>query len=195
MIRTVHTVACAIAFSLLALVSSAVAVPKDFHDQNLPDKDFSNGTLNGADFTDAVLRNAKFDHASLKRAIFKGADIQGAWLTGADITDADFTDAKGSALCSHSHFDRAKMQRVDLKCNDCTFKGADLREAKISGYIYNCDFSGADLRGTNMRAMAVPPKGQAENRWKGALYDDDTAWPDGFDPVAEGAILSKDKDK
>ncbi|HSI15311.1 MAG TPA: pentapeptide repeat-containing protein [Chthoniobacter sp.] len=195
MIRTLLTLTCAAAFSLLALGSTAVAAPKDFHDQNLPDKVFSNGILNGADFSDAVLKNAKFDHASLKRANFKGADLQGAWLTDADITDADLTDVKGSPLCSHSHFDRAKMQRMNLKSNDCTFKGADLREATIAGYIYGCDFSGADLRGANLRAMTVPPKGQAENRWKGVIYDDDTAWPDGFDPVAEGAVLSKDKDK
>jgi hypothetical protein len=181
--------------TLLLIASSAFAAPKDFHDQDLKEKIFSGGTLNGADFSDAILKNAKFEGASLKRANFKGADLTGVWLTEADLTEADLTDVKGIPLCIHSHFDHAKMQRFDLKTNDCTFKGADLREAKISGYTYNCDFSGADLRGANLRAMAVPPKGQSENRWKGALYDDDTAWPDGFDPVAEGAVLSKAKDK
>lgn len=181
--------------TIVTLLSTATAAPKDFHDQNLAGKSFDNASLNGADFSDATLKEARFDNASLKRANFKDADLQGTWLTGADLTDADLTDAKGQPLCSRSHFDHAKLQRIHLTADNSTFKGADLREAIVAGYIWNCDFTGADLRGANLRGMTVPPKGQAPNRWKGALYDDDTAWPEGFDPVAEGAVLSKGESK
>ena len=30
---------------------------------------------------------------------------------------------------------------------------------------------------------------ESKPRFRGAIYDDDTTWPDGFDPKAAGAIL------
>ena len=55
-----------------------------------------------------------------------------------------------------------------------------------------CDFRGADVRGAHLRgAGLVGSQGESINFWKGALYDEDTAFPDGFDPQAEGLILRK----
>jgi len=178
----------------LGFASFANAGQKDFHDQDLTGKNFDSGSLNGADFSDAILKLVHFDKATLRHANFKGADISGVWFTGADLTEADLSDTKGASVNIHSHFDKANLHGMDLHCNDCSFKGADLRESKISGYIYNCDFSGADLRGVNMRGMSVTAGGSDSNRWKGALYDDDTTWPEGFDPKAVGAIF-KGSDK
>jgi uncharacterized protein YjbI with pentapeptide repeats len=179
------------AIVILGLALPGFAGEKDFHDQDLTSKKFNNAALNGADFSDAILKGVQFDKASLKRAIFKGADISGVWFTGADLTEADLREVKGIAVIARSHFDKANLQGMELGCNDCTFRGANLKEAKISGYVYNCDFSGADLRGANLRGMTVHTD---TNRWKGALYDDDTAWPEGFDPKAAGAVLSKSPD-
>lgn len=194
MLRQSLAIFAVFAFAFPAVESLGQTAGKDFHDQNLTEKIFNQGALNGADFSDAILKNAKFDGASLKKANFKGADLTGTWLTGADLTGANLSQIKGAPLCIQSHFDKANLEEIDLQPNRCTFKGTDLRRAKISGYIWECDFSGADLRGANLRAM-TQPTGHSENRWKGALYDDDTAWPDGFDPVAAGAVLSKESAK
>ena len=48
--------------------------------------------------------------------------------------------------------------------------GADLALARLTG----ADLTGAGLTGTEL---------------KGAVYDEHTKWPEGFDPVAAGAVL------
>lgn len=184
----------ALASLIIGFTAPVQAEPKDFHDQDLKGQIFNGQILNSANFADAILKEAKFDGCSLKHAVFKGADLTGTWLTGADLTEADLSNAVGTPLCLGSHFDRANLEGLNLSPNRSTFKGTDLKGAKISGYIWECDFRGADLRGANLRAM-TQPTGNSENRWKGALYDDDTAWPDGFDPAAAGAVLSKEAAK
>ena len=72
-----------------------------------------------------------------------------------------------------------------------SLREANLQKSKIHGISYDCDLSRADLRGANLRAVTLSASGP---RLTGALYDDDTAFPDGFDPRAAGMIL-KEADK
>lgn len=53
----------------------------------------------------------------------------------------------------------------------------------------SCDFSKADVRGADFRRMSSA-SADTSPQFRGAIYDEDTAWPDGFDPKAAGAILS-----
>jgi uncharacterized protein YjbI with pentapeptide repeats len=46
------------------------------------------------------------------------------------------------------------------------------------------DLSGADLRGIDLSGADLQNAGL-----EGAIYDDDTRWPDGFDPDRHGARL------
>lgn len=168
----------------------APAAAIDFREKDLHGRSFEKTRLDGADFSGANLQDCKFGGASVRKAIFKDADVKGAWLTDADFTEADMREMRGDPLITGSHFDRANLQGLTIKVANCTFKGANLRDCVIVGYTYGCDFSGADLRGVNLRPAALAD-GPAANRWKGTRYDDDTAWPDGFDPVAAGAVLVK----
>ena len=71
------------------------------------------------------------------------------------------------------HVELAMFYSADLS-------GADLRRAALSG----TDLHGADLSGAALC--------WADLRWadlNGVTYDADTKWPDGFDPIAAGAIL------
>jgi hypothetical protein len=57
---------------------------------------------------------------------------------------------------------------------------ANLTGANLLGaFLFNADLSGANLIGANL---------------SGAVYDADTTWPEGFDPVAAGAVLVEDDD-
>lgn len=170
----------------LVFVNSGFAQGTDFHEQQFNAKDFTGQKLDGANFTDAVLKGCNFTHASLRNAKFTGADLSGAWLNDADLTGADLTKTTGDYIASRTCFDGATLQGQRITMNNCTFRKANLRDTKVSGYIYNCDFSGADFSGANLRLMAVNTD---SNKWKGVIYDDDTSWPDGFDPVKVGAIL------
>jgi uncharacterized protein YjbI with pentapeptide repeats len=178
----------ALILALATPLAPLFAGDRDYHDQDLKNKDFSQAILNGADFTDAVVSHANFYGASLKNAIFKGCDLDSSSFASADATGADLHGSKGLLMISSSHFDKANMEGITMMAHDTTFRGTNLKGAKLNGYIYNCDFSGADLRGANMRQMVVNTD---SNRWKGVIYNDDTAWPDGFDPVAAGAVMAK----
>jgi uncharacterized protein YjbI with pentapeptide repeats len=70
----------------------------------------------------------------------------------------------GSANYDGAHFTGADLTDADVGL--ASFKGAILRGAKLHGAI---DLADADL--------------------KGAIADDTTQWPDGFDPAARGVLF------
>ena len=86
------------------------------------------------------------------------ADLRGADLRGADLA-------------------RANLRGADLR-------GADLGGANLVGAnLGGADLRGADLRGANLRGANL---GGADLR--GARCSASTAWPEGFDPIARGAV-------
>ena len=176
------------------------AQAKDYKGKDLPDADFSGKILNGADFTDADLRNAKFSNASLKNAKFTDAilmaTLRGALFEKADMTGADMSGTKTSNYSFYdTNLSKSKWKKAALGGSTrCDFREADLRDCKFkASSFWSCDFRGADLRGANLIG-ATFEKGR-ENQWKGAIYDEDTAFPRGFDPEAEGMILRKPEEK
>ena len=53
-------------------------------------------------------------------------------------------------------------------------------EANLRGAILSeANLRGADLRGADLRRADL----------RGAKYNADTTWPEGFDPVAAGAVM------
>ena len=93
----------------------------------------------------------------------------GESLEGADLRDANLclADLHGAILF------KANLKGADLL-------GANLRRAGLS----EADLSGADLREANLSWANL----------RGAKYNTNTQWPEGFDPVAAGAVLEEDDD-
>jgi hypothetical protein len=176
-------------------LTCAVAQQKDFHDKDLTEKNFAGANLNGADFSEAVLKGCEFRKATLQKANFKGADISNAGFSDADLTGADLREIVGMAYLQNTILNEANMEGVDMSRSGsvyaCKFRGANLRNTKGWGLIGACDFSNADLRGANFRAM----QGGPDPRFRNAIYDEDTTWPDNFDPKAAGAKLAKSPSK
>ena len=84
-----------------------------------------------------------------------------------------------------------KLVGADLR--NINLSGADLTEANLSG----ADLSGADLRGADLREADLSDADlRGADLWganlRGARYNADTTWPEGFDPVAAGAVLMHD---
>ncbi|HWB61328.1 MAG TPA: pentapeptide repeat-containing protein [Chthoniobacteraceae bacterium] len=179
-----------------ALAQAAFADGKDFHDQNLKNHDFRQTTLNGANFEGATLDGANFNNASAKNANFKGASLGGGGgmttFQMTDLTGADFRESTGKPFFDRATLDKANFEGVALSPEGCSLRGADLKGAKLVDAMNHCDFTGADLRGANLRAAM--PSGLKSSKWKGAIYDDDTSFPDGFDPKDYGMVLNNDKD-
>ena len=110
----------------------------------------------------------------LKDGSCNDADLVGANLEGADLSDADLRGVDLSvANLKWSFLDgvdlrRAELRRVDL--SDAILEDADLSHAIIFG---------ATLNRLNL----------SDAKLKGAIYNEHTIWPYGFDPEAAGAIL------
>jgi hypothetical protein len=173
---------------------------QDFHGQDLAGHNFSGANLKGANFSEAILKKA-----NLSKTILIGANLRGADLTNVIAYDADFTgaDLQGAVISALSRVDlsRANLQGTNLNganFYEVKFRGANLRDTKGWSNITKCDFSGADLRGANLRGAwggrTMPNSTwvmSPDVRFRDALYDNNTRWPDGFDVEASGAKLAK----
>lgn len=171
----------------------AAAGGKDFHEQDLKGKDLTGASLDNANFAEATLDHTNLTNASAKNADFKGASF--VWLSAphANFSGADFRETTifgyfEGADFSGANLEGGEMQHAGLYA--AKFRGANLRRTKGWSVSREADFSKADVRGANFRGV------DANNmpRFRGALYDEETAWPEGFDPKAAGAILKAGND-
>lgn len=182
-------------FALLlqgCLLGGTCVAGEDFHDKNLTKRDFTGKVLDEADFSGATLTNAKFEGASLKGANFQDASMSTAVFRGADMTGANMGGLKvPGGIFERTNLSKSKWDGSVLQgASKTNYQEADLRKAKLGPYFFNnCDFQNADLRGANLRAPEL--RGLNHCLWKGAKYDDETAFPDGFDPKFEGMVYSK----
>ena len=72
-------------------------------------------------------------------------------------------------------------KRLRANFDGANFKNATLTGGDSSGAKFmNANLSGANLSGRNFSGAT----------FSGAIYDTNTTWPNGFDPVAAGAILN-----
>ncbi len=180
--------------TLICLVFGSQVHAEDYVNKNLKSRNFENQVLNGADFSGATLDYATFKGAILKKAIFKNAAINFTTFYQTDLTEADFTGATATVGPSFSGmvFVYCKMHGANLEGltvefrSGCDLTGANLKKAVIMGVLLETDLRGADLRGANLRCRIG--QGSPPTRFQGALYDDNTSWPEGFDVASSGAI-------
>lgn len=153
--------------------------------------DLSGQELSHPDFSWKDLRGCRFVTTQIDRGLFVGADIHGVDLRSSYLNHADL---RGANLL------RANLSKADGSLRATQLVGADLRGA---------DLRQADLRGANMLGAKLtaetsklhPFRKRLRGRNKqiavfscqdcdlrGAIYDDETLWPSGFNPETAGAI-------
>lgn len=121
----------------------------------------------GEDPVHAVFRGGHFDRAGLRGCDLTGADFSRASLRRANLSDAALMSVR---------FDFADMSEANLSNSDLS--GASLVETNL----WNADLRGAHLRAAGAMSMA---------NIRGAIFDQRTTWPEGFDPVLAGAKSSR----
>lgn len=121
----------------------------------------------GDDPVHAVFRGGRFDRASLRGCDFTGADFSRASLKHANLSDAALMSVR---------FDFADMSESNLANADLS--GASLVETNL----WNADLRGANLSAAGAISMA---------NIRGAMFDQRTRWPEGFDPLIAGAKSHK----
>lgn len=131
----------------------------------LPGAVLSGIDLGKAKLEGADLRGAQFRNSQLVAATLAGADLRGANLEYANLTAADLrrADLRGARLAA------ASLAQADLR-------GADLRGADLAGHGAN-------------RVLWERRIGSAQ--FEGAVYDETTRWPPGFNPRWKSCIFVK----
>jgi Pentapeptide repeats (9 copies) len=112
-------------------------------------------------------RRSSFDPApgliTLDGADLRGCSLQGANLRQASLQDVDLRDSVVA----------------DCDLRNALFINADLRNAFLDSDFRKATFQHADLQ----EAMVFKA-----SRFDDALYDDETKWPESFDPKEAGAV-------
>ena len=136
----------------------------DLSQSNLNEADLRKANLTGASLSGAKLNHSDLRNANLRWSGLSGAELVGANLKGANLEGADLIGILTRPIIPED------LQTVASKSATCTLRGANLQHANLSG----ADLRGADLRDADLSR---------------ALYSDQTTWPEGFQPQAEGAVL------
>ena len=179
--------------AILLLLTLQVAA-EEFAGKNLTARDFKGRTMNGADFSGANLTTAIFTDAVLRHASFKNSVLSGTMFWNTDLSDADFRGASGNPIKfgTRSNLTNANLEGVTFMVGgDVNLHQANLKNATIFASSLNgCDLSKSDLRGTNMRKVNLAT-GAAGANFRGAQYDDNTSFPDGFDIEGSGVVKAR----
>lgn len=183
---------------------------------NLRGSNLFNASIVQANLNDSSLRGAIFDYANLTKSTFKRASIgSGGFLVGnhpaasfkyanldetnfrifvpffdSDIgsgTNANKVDFRGAKIRNanfgHSNFKSCNFSLTDMTetlldfsvINDADFRSANLTKASFE----NSDIRGANFANCNLMKINL----------KGSIFNNQTIFPENFDPLKFGAIL------
>jgi uncharacterized protein YjbI with pentapeptide repeats len=159
----------------------------DLSGQNLTGADFYGSTLTDADLSGAVVRGADFGGAtgltqaqlasttSYQAKDLTGIGLEGNDLSGWDLSGQNLTNARLSRLFGFTSLTQANLSGANLNNGNLSF--SSLSQANLSG----ANLKNTNLLGASDLASAVFSSRTMYNQW--------TAFPDGFDPTAFGLTL------
>ncbi len=130
-------------------------------------------------FMDSTLENM-----DLRGTNFRDGNLIRANLSSAILFDANLSSAKlNSANLSGANLFFAKLVSANL--SDANLVGAQLSNAKLNGaYLRGANLSDANLRGADLRSAQLSDRTDLLE----AKYDDETLFPEGFDPETKGMV-------
>ena len=151
--------------------------------------DMRNWDLSGQDLRDADFFGARLGGADLTGAIVNGTQFP--WRAGhdQDFIDAFFTKDQLYSTASYQAKDLRRIAIVNSDLSGWDFSGQDLRCTEFAGSnLQNADLSDTDLRNTGFRDLATANSVGLERAIfnENAIYNEWTAFPPSFDPVAAG---------
>jgi uncharacterized protein YjbI with pentapeptide repeats len=187
----------------VAKLSKAILIGADLSDAYL-----FRANLKGADLSGANLSGASLDLVNFTGAVLDGANLSSArygsetrWPNGFDYQHIGAIGPKASL--SEADLNKADLLFVDL--SGANLRGADLSEANLEyadligtnlenanlseAILENADLSEAIISGANLSGTKLEEADLNEAR-----YTKETIWPDGYDPVAAGAVLTDGND-
>ncbi len=133
------------------------------------------------------LKNGFYD-STLKNVTFNGTDFI-IEIADSQIENADFSNANISlpyggepfVIIKNSHFKNTNFNNAHFwnktfeyaVIQDAVFTNSNFNNASMSVHFVNSDFSSSNLAGIDLT---------------GSMFDCNTKWPEGFDPMKAGAV-------
>ena len=182
-------------YLIKANLNGANLTEADLISTRLREAKLRKANLSGAKLIGADLSDARLSEANLSRANLSGANLSEVYLSGANLIGADLSEAKlvgarlyevnlGASNLSGADLSEAHLSKANL--NGANLSGADLSKANLS----RANLSGANLRGANLNKTVLrgaklrDVEGLMEADLVGAKYNDETEFPDDFNPQA-----------
>lgn len=198
--------------TLLDFLRSAEIIDADhsvfnFAKANLSKIDLSEVTLahfdalKGANFSHADLSKADLRGSNLSEANLEGANLEGALLGGCNLSRANLSRANLSVafLGGGANLSEAILHEADLR--EASLNGANLRDTVLDeANLRKADLHMANLTGTSVRqadlggsnlsgAYLITRASLSDANLSNATYDENTVWPEDFDPITAGAVF------
>ena len=124
------------------------------------------------------LRASNLNYANLKNADLSNADLRDSSLVRAELSGANLSQAD----LSGADLSRANLATAQLIETDLT--GACLNQACLTAAkLIKVDLSSANLSGAYLLGVDL-----SQTKLKGAFYDDQTSFPNEFDPLSTGML-------
>ncbi|MEG4813501.1 pentapeptide repeat-containing protein [Microcoleus sp. K5-D4] len=156
---------------------------------------FSRANLSGAELSEtnlyfSNLSEANLCHANLHQANLSSVNLEKTQLLNANLSEVNLSNSNLSEanlsgvnlskvhLLLGTNFSRANLSKANLT-------GLNLREAKLM----KADLSNANLSDTNLLKANLEGANLEGAKLQQALYNAQTVFPRGFDPVKAGACL------
>lgn len=153
-----------------ANLSGAELSEADLFGANLSEANLSHANLHTANLTSVNLGKTKFTNANLSEVNLHCANLSEANLSGVNLSSVH--------LFSKTSFSKANLSKANLT-------GLNLRESQLM----KADLSNANLSNTNLLKANLQGANLEGAELQQALYNADTIFPTGFDPVKAGACL------
>ncbi|MEG4496412.1 pentapeptide repeat-containing protein [Microcoleus sp. F10-C6] len=153
-----------------ANLSRAELSEADLSYANLAEANLCHTNLHTANLTSANLGKTKFIDANLSEVNLRGSNLSEANLSGVNLSSVH--------LFSKTNFSRANLSKANLT-------GLNLRESQLM----KADLSNANLSNTNLLMANLEGANLEGSKLQQALYNAQTLFPRGFDPVKAGAYL------
>lgn len=128
------------------------------------------------------------DEPSIADSIYKSPSIAIPDLSKMDLSFLEFY----SSWLPNANLSRAKLMYADFSSGNfmgANFSGADMEGVSLFNSVADkADFSNANLQKTDLRLTRLSNANFTGANLAGAIYDINTMWPAGFDPVKAGAL-------
>jgi len=152
-----------------ANLSGAELSETNLYFSNLSEANLCHANLHKANLSSTNLGKAKFINANLSEVNLQGSNLSEANLSGVNLS---------SVHVWSTNFSRANLSKANLT-------GLNLRNSQLM----KADLSNANLSNTNLLMANLEGANLEGSKLQQALYNAQTVFPRGFDPVKAGAYL------